>query len=176
MLAISAAETQGNTYGHSLRDLIDSAAYADFDLGGVDLRKVVEVNHDVVLQRPKLGMRLVDVNHDVEPVVPMPYHREQADGSNDGRGQWKHDFREQPQFADAVDGCRFFNFLGQAHEELLENQNIPSADNVWKNHRPEVVQQVQLLDDQVVGNQAARKEDREQQKIDVRLLAWEVIP
>ena len=77
---------------HSQSGLRNPAVRTDFDLRRIDLREVVKVDHDVILQRPKMRMGLIDVNHNVEPVIPMPYHRKQADRRNNGRRQGQNDF------------------------------------------------------------------------------------
>ena len=106
----------------------------------------------------------------------MRDHGKESDRRDDGRRERQDNGSEQPHFPDSVHGRRLLYLRRNTEEKLLEDEDIPSAYDIGQNERPKIIQKVELLNDEIIGNESARKEYCKEQEIDILIFPREFSP
>ena len=113
--------------------------------------------------RSKNGQRLefgiVEIQNGVEKFIPVANGIEQADGQQNGFGEWQNHVPEHLQFICPIEAGRFFEFIGQAFEEAFHHQQVVDVDAAGQDHSPIGVDQVEFLHNQIGGDQAGIEQE-----------------
>ena len=92
----------------------------------------------------------------------MPHEVKDDHDRDDGARYRQHDAAEGADVGAAVHICRFDDFLGHGvGKEVPHDQQVRGGDGAGQHHHPEGVEQIQVLDHDIGGDHAARKEHRE---------------
>lgn len=127
------------------------------------------------LQGPLL--LIADVEHGVEVAVPMADGVKQHHNGQDGLGQGQHHGPQETAVGAAVDLGGLQQLLGDGGlEEGAHDNDVVHADKAGQPQGPRGVQQVQVLDQQVVGDEAAGEHHGEHQQLHDDAAAFQIRP
>lgn len=101
------------------------------------------------------------IEHGVEPGVPVTDGVEQHHDGQRRLRKRKDDAEEDLEVVGAVDPCRFLHAVGDLAHAVSHDDQVPRVYSVGKHHGPEVVVQADALDHQEGGDHAAAKEHGE---------------
>ena len=118
---------------------------------GGDFGKVLLHDDDLKQGREGIPVDIGVVDHAVKPGVPVSHHREEGEGGQHRRRKGQHDGPEYPQPPGAVHCRGFLQFLGDAAEEVDEQDDRPDVDRTRQHQRKDGVDELQLCVERVVA-------------------------
>ena len=121
----------------------------------------MNVRHDRIL------FYLLHIDQAAEEIVPAPHDAEQGDGCYGRLGAGHHDPQKDLKLVGAVNDRRFLQGLGNAPEEVHQQDDAEDGDRARKDQGPDGVEKMKIFYHDKGGDHASVKQHGKDQKVHV---------
>ena len=126
-----------------------------------------EILHLVARQAelPQISLKryflaVIDQDDPVKEIVPVTDDDKQRNGRQTGHGDRDEDLEQDFQRTGTVNECGLLQLLRNSLEEVHQENHVEDWNRTRKNQRPDAVDQPQLADHHIPGNDPAAEEHR----------------